>query len=168
MQIRRGIVALPLLVALACTPGGNTAEPLQPAPGEQGQASGEQGGGASEAPAGDAGDATVAKPDAEVQGSCRKRPRADNTLVAKLDVVNTGNVGVIVRVVAAWPQVRGGGPGGITRWKRVRVDQGDTVPVVLRLSVPAKDATAVREAVRRDRTCRTWRRVVGAYGTPAS
>ena len=153
MHIRLGLAALPLALLLACSPGGDTPEPSvdggQNKPGGQGEASEDQ---------------SVARPAADVQGDCRPRPTADGTLVARLDVVNTGDIGVDVRVFVRWPQVGGD---AVTKSQRTKVELGETKPLTARLRMDPAEAEAVRKAVRRGRTCSVRHRVLGAFGAPA-
>lgn len=174
MHRRPALVLLPLIFALACSPGGGTdrAAP-QPAPGadrgadDNAQTDGGDGS-ASDTPA-EAGDenTVTAEPAAQVKGTCTPKPITEDgvdQLVAKLQVVNTGNIGVKVRVVSRWPISR---TGGISRWQRLRVDQGETRPVTIRMTVDESTAEEVREGIKRGRRCTIGRRVVGAYGVPA-
>ena len=148
----------PLLLALACTPGPGE-EPTQPSAG--GAAGGETAPAEPEGAGTATEDPTVARPAAELQGECRAKPTAQDDLVAKLRVVNTGNIGVVVRVATKWPLAGGG---GLNTWERVRVEAGETLPVTLRLRLDPEEAQQFRTAVNRDRTCHTGRRVVGAFG----
>ena len=173
MHRRRALVLLPLILALACSPGGDQVAP-QPAPAGSGApADGAAGGngGASEGdqPTGDAteDDGTVtAQPSAELSGTCTPNPRTTdgvNELVADLQVVNTGNLGVKVYVLSRWPMGR---TGGVARSRRVNVPQGETVSATLRLVVDDATARAVRRGIARGRKCSARSRVVGAYGVP--
>ena len=151
-----------LLLALACSPGGDAVP--QPAP--QGGAPSQPAGDRSD-PAGedtDDADVTVAA-DAKVDGTCNPRPREGKDgeeLTADIEIANTGDLGVKVRVAAKWPQPQGQ---GIIRWKRVNVEQGETRKLTLRLAVGAAEAEAVRTAADQGRTCGLTHRVIGAYGS---
>ncbi len=163
MRIRPTIVVLPLLAALACNPTASPGGPPPPADDavvggdvQPGSTSGDQ--------AQQPSDSNVATPDAEIQARrCRKKPRADGTLVARPQVTNTGNVGVVVRVAAVWPQGR---DRGISLWKQVRIDEGDTITVRLKATLPQEHADAVLRALERGRRCYSSRRIVGAFGIP--
>ena len=152
MHIRLGLAALPLALLLACSPGGDSPQPS--ADGGQDQPGGQSG--ASEDP-------SVARPAAEVRGDCRPRPTGDGTLVAQLDVVNTGDIGVDVRVFVRWPQAGGD---AVTKSQRTKVELGETKPLTARLRMDPDEAEAVRRAVKRGRTCHVRHRVLGAFGAP--
>lgn len=159
MRILRSLVLVPLLLALACTPGPGE-EPSQPSAG----GAGAETAAAQQPAAGTASeDPNVAKPAAELEGECRPRPTAQGDLVANLQVVNTGNIGVVVRVATKWPLAGGG---GLNTWDRVRVEAGETLPVTLRLRLDRREAQRVATAVNRGRTCNSGRRILGAFGVP--
>lgn len=175
MHGRQVVVIVPLLLALACSSGGENGAAPQPAPGADGNQSTQDGGGnggdggaaASETPD-EAGneDTVTAEPAAELKGSCTPKPKTVDgvqQLVAELELVNTGNLGVKVRVASRWPINRAN---GVTRWRRMRVDQGETVPVTIRLVVDETTAKGVRRGISRGRKCTVRSRVLGAYGVP--
>lgn len=80
--------------------------------------------------------APVPSPNATGQGTCdvslASGINGTNYLVSEVDVTNTGNVGVVIRVRVSWPQV---GFAPIVRQKTVQVPFGQTVHA--NLSVPA-------------------------------
>lgn len=160
MLLRLLASATALLLALACSPGGGSV----PEPAPQGGDPAEQAdGGDGDNAGGDDASVTLAA-DAEVNGTCRPQPRqrGDTTeLVANVEIANTGDLGVKVRIAARWPQPQGK---GIIRWKRVNVEQGETRELTLRLGIGDAEAKAVRAAVELDRTCSLSHRVIGAYG----
>ena len=159
MLFRLSAPAVVLLLALACSPGGGTV----PEPAPQGGDPSEQADGQEDSNGEDGAEATLAA-DAEVNGTCRTQPRQGNDgaeLVADVEVVNTGDLGVKVRIAARWPQPNGQ---GIIHWKRVNVEQGGTRELTLRLAVGDAEAEAVRDAVKLDRICSVKHRVIGAYG----
>ena len=169
MHILRSLVLVPLLLALACSPGPGQ-EP--PAPGETrgaGNPGGAAGGEGDEPAASEPDDAAaasddpnVAKPAAEIEGECRPRPNPQNDLVARLRVVNTGNIGVNVRVAAKWPQPNG----ALQTSQRARVEAGETLPLTLRIRTDRGQGKLVNRAVDDGRTCRVTKRVLGAFGLP--
>ena len=159
MLLRLSAPAAVLLLALACSSGGGAVPEPAPQGGDLSeQADGQEGSNGE-------GDASVTlAADAEVNGTCRPQPRQGRdgaVLVADVEIANTGDLGVKVRIAARWPQPKGQ---GIIRWKRVNVEQGDTREMTLRLAVGDVEAEAVREAVKLDRTCSVTHRVIGAYG----
>ena len=158
MLIRLTTLATVLLLALACSPGAGGEQPApQAGDGEQTDASGDGSAGQ------DPGSVTV-KAGAEVEGTCRPKPREGDDgeeLIADVEVANTGDLGVKVRVAAKWPQPQGQ---GVIRWKRINVEQGDTRNLTLRLAVGDAEAEAVRQAVAQGRTCAVSHRVIGAFG----
>ena len=160
MLLRLSAPAVALLLVLACSPGGDNVP--QPAP--QGGASSEQAGGPDDNAAGEDDADVTLEADAQVDGTCRPRPRQGangEELVANVEIANTGDLGVKVRIAARWPQPKGQ---GIIRWKRVNVEQGDTRSLTLRMAVGEAEAEAVRDAIKLDRTCSLTHRVIGAYG----
>ena len=170
MYARRFLVALPLLFAVACVGGGTggSAGP-EPIPGPGDSEVADAGGSDEEqssAPADGDGTTTTAKPSAEVEGSCTKDPQPGEEgeeLVSELRVVNTGNLGVVVRVSTRWPI---GKEEGVGRWSRVRVQQGETVPLTVRMPVYPSVADGVRAALKDGRRCRVRSSVTGAFGIP--
>lgn len=174
MTVRPALAALFLVLATGCVNAGddNTAAP-QPAPGRseaEGGANGAQGDGETQAgepaPSED-GNTTTARPSAELEGSCKQKPREGEEgqeLIARLRVTNTGNLGVVVRVAAQWPLAP---DEGVSRWARVRVEQGDTMPVTLRLPVTESVAQEALAAADSGRKCWTRSRVTGAFGMPS-
>jgi hypothetical protein len=159
MFVRLSASIVALLLALACSPGDGSV----PEPAPQGDAPSEQAGTSRSADAGDGASVTV-QADAQVNGTCRPKPREGKRgqeLVADVEVVNTGDLGVKVRIAAKWPQLKGQ---GVIRWKRVNVEQGDTRALTLRLAVAPAEADSVRQAADEGRMCALTHRVIGAYG----
>lgn len=169
MHGRRALVVVPLLLALACSPGDTDQAAPQPAPAAEGRDGGGQDGEstASESAdvAGDEGTVT-AQPAAELRGECTPKPRTEDGvehLVAELEVVNTGNLGVKVQVTSRWPINRAN---GVSRWRRLRIDEGESVPVDIRLAIDETTANGVRRGIEHGRKCTIRSRVLGAYGVP--
>jgi hypothetical protein len=171
MQIRRALVLLPLILALACFPGGggDNAQPQPAAGGSDGAAAGDDDQGDDDQGddgAGEDSDTVTAEPSVEIEGDCEEQPQGKagkQTLNAQLDVVNTGNVGVIVRVGTRWPLK---GRAAVVSWHRLQVEQGETKPLTVRTAVPDELADSVRAAVDNGRTCKFRSRVKGAFGMP--
>ena len=177
MTLRTALAALLLVLAVGCNGDGDGVVTPQPQPAQSDQAGGGDGGkggeGDSSEPSGaaqedgqDDGNTITANPAAELEGSCKQRPREGDDgqeLVARLRVVNTGNLGVVVRVSSQW---RLGNEDGISRWTRVRVEQGETLPVNLRLPVSESVAQDALDAADNGRRCSTRSRVTGAFGMP--
>ena len=164
MHARRALVGLPLILALACSPGGDEAPP-QPAPaGSDASAGDETPASGGEEPSEEG--VVTGQPSAELEGSCEPKPQGEpgaEVLVAELRVVNTGNLGVKVQVASRWPINRAN---GLSRWRRVRVPAGETLDVTVRMPVDEATARGVKRAVDRGRTCTTRSRVTGAFGMP--
>lgn len=167
MRLTRALVALLLLLALACTPEAGEPSPQPQAGGgdagaatdDEGQTAGEQ------TPSGE-GNVVTAKPKAKVTGSCSEEPETEDgepVLAADLEVRNTGNLGVRVRVAARWPLPQ---RSGVSLWHRVHLEPGDSTEVSLRLPVTEETAGGVRRMAAQDRTCSTFHRVIGAFGAP--
>jgi hypothetical protein len=147
-------VLLALILALSAACSGDDTPDDTPDPGAGPDAGGED------------VDAVAVTPEAELEGSCEPLPQDGEdgqVLAADLVVRNTGNIGVVVRVVASWRQ-----PGGhlLTASRRLRVEVGESIPVQLRIDVGARTARAVERMVERDRPCFTRVRVAGAFGAP--
>lgn len=146
------LLVFTVLVATACT-SGDGATPGQ-APGT------------AAATDDDDGDAIAVTPEAQLEGTCEPLPRKDDDglhLRAELVVRNTGNTGVVVRVIATWIQ-----PGGqrLTASQRARLEVGESKPVDLRIDIAPREARGVRRMVERDRPCVTRVRIAGAFGAP--
>lgn len=172
MSHRPARAALLLVLAMGCVNGGDNPAAPEPAPLQADEATGATGAtGAAEAtqsapPAGD-DTTTTARPSAELEGSCRRRPQDGEQgpeLIARLRVVNTGNLGVVVRVSSHWPL---GADSGASRWTRVRVEQEQTERVTLRLPVSEFLAAQSRAAAAEGRRCFARSRVTGAFGLPS-
>lgn len=157
MPLPRVAPATLLLLVLACSPGGNpTPAPQQPP----------DPGGTAAAGTAAPDDAVVAQPAAQVDVDCSPQPRQGEDgpeLVAHAEVVNTGDLGVKVRLVARWPQPQGK---GLIRTRRVNVAEGERRQVTLRIAVGEPEAEAVRERAKQGRTCSATHRVIGAFGAP--
>lgn len=179
MHRRFATALLALLLTGACVGGGTDPAQPQPAPGQNGGGD-EQ----SQAPDGDAVDpaedgeisaepnesedsgTVTANPAATLEGKCTREPQAGpdgEELVAELDLVNTGNIGVAVRVSCQWPT---GKRDGITRWIRVRVEPGETLPVTVRLPIATETADEIRKALEKGQRPRKRQRITGAFGVP--
>jgi hypothetical protein len=149
--------AVVLTFAIACSPGGTSSDPgADP--------------GTAVAPDGAASepalDSAVATPEVTIEGQCEPLPLSDESgqyLIAQLEAVNTGNVGVTARVVATWREPRGR---SVAKTQRVRLDIDERRPVTLRLDISEPEARAVRRAVADDRVCSHRVRVTGAFGAP--
>lgn len=146
------VAVLVLGLATACSSDGGT--PGQPADpeGQSADVAGEE--------------SVVITPEAELQGSCEPLPKRDDDghhVTADLVVRNTGNVGVVVRVIANWRQ-----PGGqrLTTSQRLRLEVEESQPVRLRIDIQPSEARAIRRMVRRDRPCYTRVHIAGAFGEP--
>lgn len=157
MQRTPVVLALVLTLSMtaACSSGGGGT------PGQPGEPNGGQA-----ADGGDGGETLVVSPEAELEGSCEPLPqRGENGPYVSADLVvrNTGNIGVVVRVVSNWRQ-----PGGrhLTASKRLRLELDESQPVKLRIDIQPSEARAIRRMVRRDRPCYTRVRVAGAFGEP--
>ena len=171
----RAIAALLLVLAVGCAVGGDgvpAPPPQAAAPSEDGGAGQPDGAASDEAEDNGEGDSgtVTASPEAEVTATCKAEPQDDpdekslQRLVADLEVKNTGNIGVKLRLAAKWPQPEGR---GILRWKRVNVRAGETRELTLRIVVGAVEADAIRKAVEDGRECAVSHRVIGAYGAPS-
>lgn len=159
MFVPRVLVVLPLVFALACSGGGETPAP----PGAEATSVQEQPGG----PASEG--VSTARPAADIDGECEPTPQETEDgryeLGADITVVNTGNLGVKVRVAAAWPQPKGR---GLTRYQRISLDEGESRELRLRLVVGGNEAGAINKAMGNGRQCRLSHRVVGAFGAPSN
>lgn len=177
MYRRLASALLVLLLAGACVGGGTNPGEPQPAPvqNDAGKSETDPAGGdgnngdgedtASPAESDDPGTVT-ANPEAQIEGKCTREPQEGaegEELVSELRVVNTGNLGVAVRISTQWPV---GKTEGLTRWTRVRLDEGASEPVRLTLPIDADTAAAVRDAIEQGRRCRVRQRITGAFGMP--
>ena len=111
-------------------------------------------------------DTTVARTTVEIEGECTPEPQVEDgrqVLIAKLGVVNTGNIGAKARVTVTWRRV----PASRVVTSRVMsVESGETAPLEVRLSVSRHEARTVRRAVKLGRKCFVRHRIIGAFGTP--
>jgi hypothetical protein len=155
--MHRTVVAFLLTVVLtlaACSPGGGgtPGQPGDPAAGPE--------------DSGEEVETVQISPEAELEGQCEPLPQTDEDgqfVGADLVVRNTGDIGVIVRVVATWRQ-----PGGqyLTTSQRLRLDLDESAPVSLRIDIGKAEARAIRRMVQRERPCYVRVRVAGAFGAP--
>ena len=102
-----------------------------------------------------------AEPSVELKGRCVRRPTEGDELLANLQVVNTGNIGVKVRVIAVWPRE---GRARTSVYDAVEVDSGETAPLRLRLDIGPEEAASI---LARGGRCQVRRRVFGAFGLPS-
>ncbi len=171
MHLRRALAALLLLLAAACTGDGDGRAAQPPAPDSTDTravdtTASDPADTTAAPPASEDETTTTAKPDAEVKGRCKRQPQLGDEgeeLVANLKVVNTGNLGVFVRVASRWPIDKNE---GVARWNRVKIEQGETLPLNVRMPVFPTVADGVRDALERGRPCRVRHRVTGAFGIP--
>lgn len=146
------VLAAAVLAAACSSGGGAPGQPADPTAG----------------PDGDNGAAVTVAPQAELEGTCEPLPQEDDGgqfLSADLVVRNTGNTGVVVRVIARWPQ-----PGGhqLSTARRLRLEVDESAPVRLRIDIGAREARAVKRMVDRGRPCATRVHVAAAFGAPRS
>jgi hypothetical protein len=121
---------------------------------------------AAQPPPTDDSGAVVAKTELDIRGTCRPRARRENgqlALLADLDVVNTGNVGVQARVTVTWPRAPFA---RVETFRNVSVEQGQTAPLTVRLAVSRRDAAGVARAIEHGRRCKVRHRITGAFGSP--
>lgn len=162
MPVLRALLLLPLVLALGCSGGGQETpvpDPGQAGPSDDAAQSAAQ---PSEDP-----NTVEASPAAELEGRCETKPHTTDdgrfVLRANLRAVNTGNLGVRVRVSAFWPQPNGR---GISRYQRLSLEEGQSEDLPFRLVVGEEEANAIEKATARGRECRASLRVTGAYGAP--
>lgn len=162
MHVLRALALLPFVLLLACSTDGET--PAVPDPVEG--ATNEQP--AEDPPPSEDANTIEAEPAAELEGGCQTKPHVtgDGRVVLRADVraVNTGNLGVRVRVAAFWPQPEGR---GISQFQRLSLEQGESRDLRLGLVIGEEEAKAIERATSRGRKCRATLRVTGAYGVPA-
>lgn len=173
MHLRLSLALLSLLLGVGCVGGGSSPGSSQPEPPAQVDESDaitapDEGGGTADTQPSESDDSgtVTARPEAEIEGRCERQPRATDTgeeLVADLRVVNTGNLGIVVRVSSRWPL---DADGGVLRWSRVRVPEGKSKPLTIALPVDTTVADSVRAAVEAGRKCRVRSSVTGAFGVP--
>lgn len=111
--------------------------------------------------------AVIARTAMELEGDCSPRPRREDgrlVLAADLEAVNTGNVGVRARIRVSWPRMPFA---RVTTSRTVSVEQGQTVPVEVRLPVSRGEARDVTRAADRGRQCHVRHRITGAFGAPS-
>ena len=155
-MLRLSTVAL-LVLALACSPDA----PDEPTP-DLGPGSATTG----SEPQPELTGTLKADPGVKVEGNCVRKPaeHADqDVLEADVQVVNTGNIGVKVRVIAVWPRQ---GRARTAVFDAVEVKTGETVPLHLRLDVSGEEAASIRHAVDQGRRCHLRRYIIGAFGLP--
>ena len=156
-MLRLSTVAL-LVLALACSPDSPDEPTPDPPPGSSTTSS---------EPQPELTGTVEADPAVKVEGNCVRKPaeRADqDVLQADVQVMNTGNIGVKVRVIAVWPRQ---GNARTAVFDAVQVKHGETVPLHLRLDVSGEEAASIRHAVDQGRKCHLRRHIIGAFGLPS-
>lgn len=150
------LLAIAMLLPMACSSGGGgtPGQPADPVAAPEGEDEG------------DDVETVTATPEAQLEGACEPLPQEDakgKYLVADLVVRNTGNIGIDVRVVAAWRQP---GRRSVTAVKRLRLDLDESAPVRMRIDIGDAEARDIERMVKRDRPCGTRVRISGAFGSP--
>jgi hypothetical protein len=154
--MRRWIVLL-LLAAMACTTDGGPQPPPDPGPGPA----------QSNEPAPELSGTVEADPGVKVEGKCVRTPAEhgdQDVLEADVQVQNTGNIGVKVRVIAVWPRQ---GHARTAVFDVAQVKEGETAPLHLRLDVSGSEAQSITHAVDQGRKCHLRRHIIGAFGLPS-
>ena len=163
MPVLRALLLLPLVLALACSGGGEET----PAP-NAGQAQPSDNASQSAPEPTEDPNTVEANPTAELEGGCETKPRIAEdghpVLWANVRAVNTGNLGVRVRVAAFWPQ-----PGGLglSRFQHLSLEEGQSEDLRLRLVIGEEEAEAIEKVMSKGRECRANLRVTGAFGAPS-
>lgn len=162
MPVLRRLLLLPLVLALACSGGGEET----PVP-NAGQAQPTDAAGQSATEPSEDPNTVEASPAAELEGRCETNPHTTDdgrfVLRANLRAVNTGNLGVRMRVSVFWPQPDGF---GVSRSQRLNLEEGQSRDLRLRLVIGENEAEAVEQATSRGRKCRIYKRIFGAFGVP--
>ena len=163
MPVLRALLLLPLVLVLACSGGGEETPAPNPGQEQPSEVASQSAPEPSEDP-----NTVEARPAAELKGDCETKPHVtdDGRIVLRANVraVNTGNLGVRVRVAAFWPQPDGV---GVSRFQRLSLEEGQSEDLRLRLVVGEEEAEAIEKATAKGRKCRASLRVTGAFGAPS-